>query len=109
MRPAGENEEIGPELRNALGRSPKRIAGSRRDRKWKRGCARRFAISSARRLTRNVWPTVWAIAAGAVLAVVLWEAAARRHVEAPQVAQKAAPVAGYNGCSGPRESCRKSA
>jgi hypothetical protein len=87
MRPSpGENEEIGPELRNALRALAEADRGLEARPEVEVRLRSAFRKKQRKAFVGNVWPAVWAIAAGAVLAVGLWYARGTKQVEAPQVA-----------------------
>ncbi len=87
-------DEIGVELRSALDALAQADRGQQAGPEVEARLRAAFRNKQRRTSTRNAWPIVWAVAAGAVLAVVLWDSRGAKTVDAPQVAQKAAPVAG---------------
>ena len=93
-------DEIGVELRSAL------EALAEADREQQAGpeveTRLRAAFRNKQRRTsaRKAWPVVWAIAAGAVLAIVLWSSRAKT-ADAPQIAQKATPAADKTAVQAP--------
>jgi hypothetical protein len=79
-------EDIGPELKTALRALAEADRGLEARPEVEGRLRSAFQKKQRRASVRNVWPAVWAIAAGAVLAVAFWYARGAKQVEAPQVA-----------------------
>jgi hypothetical protein len=90
MRP---EDEIGSELKSALAALAEADRGQQAGPEVEARLRAAFRNKQRRTATRNVWPMVWAIAAAALLAVVLWNSRGAQTVDAPQIAQKATPAA----------------